>query len=204
MLLDLQNNLQKSDIVYSVSSHLCETVNGLLHKSKGMGSFNNIWKAFQYELALEKLFFGCPICASSRLYSISLGVNSTHDDSLSKRRGFLGLSPVGNASVGTIPPPLNMWIKDESQQARVLRVFLVTECVHLSPQVIGEALILVLLGDLCQCNDRLPVQMLQLSEAPIGKLVDYRSVGDFARQLVNRKSFGYPNNFGRALQIVWC
>ncbi len=53
--------------------------------------------------------------------------HNRHKNSISKVRGFLGLAPVGSASVGQSPPPLSMWLSDNVQCLRVARVFTFSE-----------------------------------------------------------------------------
>lgn len=81
-------------------------------------------KLGQHELALEELFFfGKPYSAQSTQFSVSLGTNSTDSNSLSRRQGFLGLSPFGSAGVGEFPPHLQTWITEPFQRMRVERNF---------------------------------------------------------------------------------
>lgn len=94
------------------------------------------------ELDLEEMFYGRLFYPQSRPYSISLGTHSTDPHSLTKRRGFLGLSPVGSASVGESPPPLKIWINDPIQRMRIERIFPFTETLQAEPAVIGEAQVL--------------------------------------------------------------
>ncbi|KAK2898993.1 hypothetical protein Q8A67_010411 [Cirrhinus molitorella] len=51
-------------------------------------------------------------------------------------------------------------------------------------------------------NDWLPLQTLKGPDCLIGKLVDCRTVGEFYREVCDRKAFGYPNTFGRAVEMV--
>ncbi len=88
-----------------------------------MDGYHSSWTAFQFELALEEFFFGRPIYPSSRQYAAALGVCACNPNSVTRMRGFLGLAPVGSASVGESPPPLEMWLRDDVQISRVKRIF---------------------------------------------------------------------------------
>ncbi|KAI2647059.1 Prenyltransferase fsdK [Labeo rohita] len=51
------------------------------------------------------------------------------------------------------------------------------------PQVIGEELVKILLGDLYQCKHSLMIQSLKGPDRPIGNLVNCRIVGEFCREV---------------------
>lgn len=74
------------------------------------------------------------------------------------------------------------------------RIFPLTDSLLAGAQVVCEELTKI---DLYQRNDRLPVKSLKGPERPIGHLVDCWTVGEF-----QRKAFGYPHTFGRALEMV--
>lgn len=200
---DLEDGCGLFDIVHSVSNYLCESLTSLLHEHKGLGGFKESWSAFQLELALEEMFFGRCAHHPSRPYSASLGVCASDLKSFTFQKGFLGLSPVGCASVGTDPPPLKTWMSDVEQQDRIMRVFPLSNTLKSSPAVIGDALILVLLGDLCKRNNRLPVAMLKGPDMPFGKLTGFRSVDEFAKEVVNTKVSQYFHEGSRDCSFYW-
>ncbi|XDV14248.1 hypothetical protein PO909_002424 [Leuciscus waleckii] len=39
-------------------------------------------------------------------------------------------------------------------------------------------------------------------DRPIGRLTDYRTVGELAREVCESKGFGYPHTFGREVEMV--
>lgn len=98
-------------------------------------------------------------------------------------RGVLGLSPIGSASVGEGPPPLDTWIKEEFQRQRVLRLFPLSDCLLAGPQVVGEELVKILFCDLHERNDRVPMDTWKGPDRPIGRLSDCRSVGELSREV---------------------
>ncbi|XDV46702.1 hypothetical protein PO909_014539 [Leuciscus waleckii] len=142
------------------------------------------------------------MCATSRQYASPLGVCSTNANSLSHMRGFLGLSLIGSACVGEGPPPLETWIKEELQRLRVLRLFPLTDCLLAGPQVVGEELVRILLSDLYERNDRIPMDSWKGPDRPIGRLTDCRTVGELSREVCESKGFGYPHTFGRVVEMV--
>ncbi|KAF4115350.1 hypothetical protein G5714_002839 [Onychostoma macrolepis] len=83
-------------------------------------------------------------------------------------RGFLGLAPIGSATVGESPPLLETWLKDDLQKAGVQSIFPLTDSLLAGPQVVGEELTKILLCDLYQRNDRLAVEYLKGPDCPIG------------------------------------
>ncbi|KAK2885211.1 hypothetical protein Q8A67_016048 [Cirrhinus molitorella] len=206
MLLPFKDNshgLGLRHVVQPVAAHLCNTLYTLFDECKGRGGYKNSWTAFQFELALEELFFGRPFSPQSRDFSVSLGTNSTNPNSLSKQRGFLGLSPIGSASVGENPPPINTWISDPLQQMRVQRIFTFTEALDAGSMVLGQALVQVLLCDLHERNDRIHTDALKQDSVPfMCKLVGCRTLTDLCKDLTERKAFNYPLTFGRALQLA--
>ncbi|RXN18886.1 hypothetical protein ROHU_001960 [Labeo rohita] len=200
---DNEHQLGLRHILQPVASHLTSTLYTLLSEAKGRGGFNSSWTAFQAELALEELFFGKPHCPQSRPYAISLGTNCTDSNSLTRQRGFLGLSPIGSASVGESPPPLQTWIKDPNQRLRVERIFAFTDTLDANPSVIGDALVRLLLSDLHERNDRISVDLLRQVEPPLlAKIVGCRTTQDLCKDLAERKGFGYPHTFERALELT--
>ncbi|MGL5902895.1 MAG: hypothetical protein ACRCZO_09435, partial [Cetobacterium sp.] len=165
--------------------------------------FTNSWTAFQCELALEEMFFGRPHSPRSKQFSISLGTNTTNPNSLTRQRGFLGLSPVGSASVGEDPPPLETWIAEPLQRMRIRRIFPLTDALDAGPAVLGEALVKVLLCDLHERNDRISMETFKQSSLPLMcKLVGCRTTSALCKDLAGRKGFNYPHTFGRAVELA--
>ncbi|KAL0150375.1 hypothetical protein M9458_054192, partial [Cirrhinus mrigala] len=200
---DNENGLGLREVVQQVSRYLTSTLHDLLQSGKGQGGYERSWTAFQIELALEEMFFGRPLCLSSRQYSASLGVSASHPDSQTRMRGFLGLGPVGSASVGESPPPLDTWIRDDLQKLRVERIFPLSDLVYAGAKVVGEELVKILLGDLYQRNDRLPIQELKGPERPIGNLCDCRTC--LEQGLANFKYFPFVRYWdeNRNVKATW-
>ncbi|CAM4548046.1 unnamed protein product [Leuciscus chuanchicus] len=192
MVLVFKDNSKKlglQHVINPVTECLTQSLYNLLAECKGQGGYTNSWTAFQLELALEELFFGKPNSRTSVQFSVSLGTNGTNTNSLTKRRGFLGLSPAGSASVGEYPPPLSTWFKDQLQQMRVIRIFPLTDSLKAPPVVVGESLVLVLLSDLHEQNDQIPTHSLKDKTPPLfGKLIGCRTVTDFSKDLTPQEN----------------
>lgn len=199
---DNADGLGLRNVVHTVASHLTQSLGDVFAAKKGMGGFFSSWRSFQLELALEEFFFGRVVGKYSKQYAAALGVCPSSSNSMTRMRGFLGLSHVGSASVGESPPPLEIWLHDDVQKARVERIFALSDCVTAGQVVVGEQLLRILMSDLYGRNDRLPTESLQGPERPIGNLVGCRNVGEFSREVCTRKGFGYPLTFERALKIV--
>ncbi len=207
MLVPFRNNdqgLGLQHVLRPVAEHLSTTMRNMLQCHKGKGGYECSWTAFQTELALEELFFGRTFSPRSRPYSVSLGTSTTNKNSISKVRGFLGLAPVRSSSVGQSPPPLSMWLSDNVQRLRVARVFTFSESLHAVPAVVGDALVLLLLCDLHERNDRINLASLKTTDPPtfMAKLVGCRSTSELSNELIARKGFQYPLTFARALQLM--
>lgn len=200
---DNSHGLGLRHMVKPVATYLTSTLKGLLRNSHSKGGYKNSWMALQMELALEELFFGRLFYPPSRPFAISLGTLSTDPNSLTKRRGFLGLSPVGSASVGESPPLIKIWISDTIQRLRIERIFPFTDTLEAGPAVIGEALVRVILSDLHDINEGISIQSLKGDAPPLlSKLVGCRTVEQLCRNLSERKGFDYPRTFGRALEMA--
>lgn len=170
-----QDGVGLQHVVHAVASHLSGSLHDLLDHARGMGGYENSWRAFQLELAAEELFFGRPLCRSTRQFSRALGVSATSPNSLTRMRGFLCLGPIGSASVGESPPPLETWTKDEVQKARVLRLFPLTDSLAAGHQIVGEQMARILLCDLYQRDAPLPGQSLKGPALPFGRSTAGRS-----------------------------
>lgn len=91
--------------------------------------------------------------------------------------GFAAFAPASSASAGLSPPPLEQWTSNETQQNRIKRllVFRFSDSVSAGMSVIGAELVMVLLCDLFDRNDRIPISSLQKSSCP-GTLKGFMSV----------------------------
>ncbi len=97
-----------------------------------------------------------------------------------------------------------MCLSDNVQCLRLARVFTFSESLHAVPAVVGDALVLLLLCDLQERNDRINLVSLKTTDPPtfMAKLVGCRSTSELSNELVDRKGFQYPLTFARALQLM--
>ncbi len=167
---DNEINSGLSGVIYPVTKYLTSILLNILESRKGLGGCHSSWTAFQFELALEEFFFGQPLSPSSRQCTAALGLCACNPNSVTRMRGFLGLAPVGSASVGESPTPLDIWLRDDVQISRVKRILLLSDCLNGGHQVIGEELARVLLCDLSECNDWVSMEHLKVPERPFGNL----------------------------------
>lgn len=63
---------------------------------------------------------------------------------------------------------------------RMERIFLLSDLVFAGAKVMGEELVKILLADLYQRTDHLPIQALKGPECPIGNLCDCCTMGELA------------------------
>lgn len=188
-------------IIHEVIEFLVGSLSNLYRKHAGLGGYEASWRAFQYELALEELFYGHPLSTTDGQLSTSLGTSSVNPNSVTHRRGFIGLAPHNSAGAGEVPPPLLHWTRDELQVTRIERVFLLTDVLGPQPSVVGLVLVQVLLGDLFQRNDRIPLTQMQES-SPSHTLKGAVTMEVFVEDLATKDAFPVPNTFKRARQLV--
>lgn len=96
---------------------------------------------------------------------------------------------------------LNNWTVNETQQNRILRLFRFSESVSAGMGVVGAELVMLLLCDLFDRNDRIPMSSLQKSSCP-GTLKGFMSVQGLCETLEGEASFVYPHTFCRAREMV--
>lgn len=186
-----------------VTVFLCRRLRELLNDFKGLGGHHASWLAFRTELALEEVFFGRPSCALSTPVSVDLGISALHHNSLSHVRGFLCTSCPPKDGVSRDPPPLQTWFAGDTKgMDRVKRLFPLSDCLTGINQVVGDALVKVLLSDLIQPDDNLSIDMLRGPDVPRSKLVDCERINVFCSVVCSGRGFRFPHTFHRGLEIV--
>ncbi|CAL8256864.1 unnamed protein product [Merluccius merluccius] len=93
-----------------------------------------------------------PSLADGQLSQI-LGVSASRSKSLTRHRGFPGLSPHNSATAEVSPPPLLNWTVDQRNVSRVTRIFRLVDDLGAAPSVVGTQLWRLLLEDLYQKPD---------------------------------------------------
>lgn len=99
-------------------------------------------------------------------WKTSLGTSFNNTNSVTFRCGFAGLAFANSASAGMSTLPLCNWTNNDVQKTRICRVFPLSDSVHTGLSVVGEQPILVLLGNLYNCNEKLPRAALKGSRVP--------------------------------------
>ncbi|XP_016520898.1 uncharacterized protein LOC107834302 [Poecilia formosa] len=125
-----------------VFQYFVESLEGLYSSNEGVTRYDACWKSYQFELALEELFYVRTLSPSDFQLSVSLGTNTVN---LTHRRGFIGLAPHSAASAGEVPPPLHHWTCNALQTVHLERIFPVCQVLEAVPAVLGAALIHLLL-----------------------------------------------------------
>ena len=133
-----------------VVSHLVGELGNLFAHHREEGGFLNCWKAFQMELALEKMIWGKPIFNACSIYATNLGPGGLRiDRSISWSRGFLGLEAATACAIDeNTCPPVSLWTQNKVQQRRVRDIFNFSDFLKSNHAVMGERYILILINDL--------------------------------------------------------
>ncbi|KAK9543261.1 hypothetical protein VZT92_001052 [Zoarces viviparus] len=103
------------DIMHDVLEFLVGSLSNLYSTHADLVGYEASWRAFQYELAFEEIFYGNPLNTTDRQLSTSLGTSSGNPNSVTNRRGFIELAPYNSTSAGEVPPPLLHWTWDQLQ-----------------------------------------------------------------------------------------
>lgn len=181
---------------------LTELLKKLQLTRHGLGGFMASWTAYQAEMAIEQLIWGHPLSPMDKLWSVSLGTDAVNPNSLSHRRGFLGLSPANSATMGCEPPPLENWTKDRVQILRIERLFALCDSLQAAPSVVGEAMVRIIIQDLLMKNEGIPFGQLQ-SPNPPGGVKGPIPADTLATDLATKEGyFPFPSTFGRARTIL--
>lgn len=90
--LDYKHEPGLLSIITQVVNYLTVKLRELLDQNDGMGGYDAVWSSYQYEMALEELFFGHPLSHFDKQFSVSLGICSENVHSVTFRSGFCGLA----------------------------------------------------------------------------------------------------------------
>lgn len=190
-------------VTSAVIQKLTLDLENIFREGNHKGGYDNAWKTFQIELALEEFFHGQPRSPQDRGYSMSLGTSSVHIESLTRQRGFLGLSSWASASAGMVPPPISNWTSVPTQQARVRRIYPLTDSLKSNDAVLGREMAMILLKDIYDRNYDLPLEKLQGKEEEKIKPKDSLDYEELASKVLEHKGyFRYPCVFPRAVELI--
>lgn len=135
--------------VRSIGLWICNELKLLLDKLAGTGNIEGIWRAFQMELAAEKILWGTPLTYISDIYSVNLGPGKlTPSRSLTDQRGFLALEK-WSASMGdeNSIPPCRIWTTSEAMISKIERSVGFHDVLQSTSFVIGRRMLHTLLDD---------------------------------------------------------
>lgn len=122
---------------------------------KKTGNISAIWRSYQFELAMEKLLWGHPLCLRSRIYSINLGPGEQAPSrSLTDTLGFLALDHSTSCmyTEDSIPSTA-IWTSSESVAKMIQRSTGLHDHIEGCYPVIGRRLVYSLLKDLFEVGD---------------------------------------------------
>ncbi len=149
LFVDRNDSRGLCTVVTQTVAHLNNVLRVAYTNNRGRGGFEPVRRAYQAELALEKLVYGHPLSPYDHQLTQVLGTSGSHEKSLSlKMRGFLGLEPWNTATTEVCCPPLANWTKDRNNVLCINRIFQLAKTLGAAPSAVGQQLWMVLLGDL--------------------------------------------------------
>lgn len=154
-----------TQFITATTGYMVSELTKLCITSARKGGFLPTWRAYQLELAIEKVIWGRPQLVSDYKLSRSLGPGSMYiDRSATSQRGFLALSsPTAAALDAESAPPFTALTKKDVQKERLRRIFTFSDLLSGSYAMIGERYLSLLLHDL-QCD--IPISNLACEDAP--------------------------------------
>lgn len=123
--------------------------------------YDATWKAYQAEVALEKVIHGLPQSEADFQLSVSLCTSLVRQFSLSYQRGSL-------VSYPTMPPVLG--IKSDLQMDQIQKLFPLCLTLDATTSLAGASLVMVVLGDIFKKSESL--WLVLKSTDPPKKLVE--------------------------------
>lgn len=135
--------------IRAVGLWLCEELSDMLSYNT-TGNVRATWRAFQCELAVEKMLWGHPLSQYIGRYSINLGPGVVRPSrSRTDELGFLALEePTTCMATEYSIPPTSIWVASVGLGKSIGRVAGLHDHIDASYPVIGQMLILALLKDL--------------------------------------------------------
>ena len=121
------------------------------------GNVEGIWKAYQLELALEKMLWGSPFCHRSDIYSVNLGPGKLlKNRSLTDQRVFLALE-LWSACMHyeECIPPCEIWTSSENIKGMIRRSVGIHDVLKGIDFVLGRRLLHTLIDDFYSNGDML-------------------------------------------------
>ena len=149
------NEIEFSSFLRDISVHIYQTLLDLRNTNLKLGSLLPTWRAYQYELCNELLWWGKLNCHTDSILSANLGPgDGKNNRSVTCRYGFLCLEPSTECALDEhSPPPLNHWTKNIIQQQRIKRLFTFGDFLRSNDVVLGTRAMMVLVEDLKSLKD---------------------------------------------------
>lgn len=129
---------------------ICGELKSLLENFSCTGNINATWRAFQLELAAEKVLWGSPVCLKSLNYSVNLGPGKLEPTrSLCDHLGFLALERwTACMAFEDSVPWHGIWTASELIGKKILKSVGMHDVIHSSTFVLGRRLVHALIADL--------------------------------------------------------
>ncbi|MCG8068404.1 MAG: hypothetical protein JAY84_11115, partial [Candidatus Thiodiazotropha taylori] len=133
-----------------IGQYLTSVLDKSFEECRGTGDSRAVWQTFQYELAVEKMLYGHPLCHLSRIYSINLGPGVDYPSrSKTDSNGFLSLEDFFSCCVDEYShPPAAVYSKSVCVQRQLSKTFGIADLVAGGAALLGKRLVLILLRDL--------------------------------------------------------
>lgn len=191
-------------VVCPVIEYHVNRLSNIYKTKRGRGDFDDAWRCYQSELALEELLYGRPLSPADSQLSQILGTSASRSKSVTKIRGFPGLSPHNSAKSEVSPPPLEKWTKDKWTADQIKRIFSLVDILMAAPSTVGVQLWKILLSDLNREPDSgLCMADLKSENHPAFTKVVCASNPDNLIELIeSKKAFPFPMVFDKAKELV--
>ena len=138
-----------------IGQHLTNVLDTTFGECRGTAESRAVWLTYQYELAIEKMLYGHPLCHLSRLYSINLGPGVDYPSrSKTDGDGFLSLNDFYSCCVDEYThPPIAVYSKSECVQRQMSKTFGISDLIAGGATVLGKRLVYILLRDLFEVGN---------------------------------------------------
>lgn len=196
--------------IRKVGIHLCASLLHLYRTRCRTGNSDAVWEAYQCELAVERLLWGNPFCAKSRIYSVNLGVGLGYPSRcLTDQRGFLCLEESSACCIDEdTTPKLNIYTQNVTVQRQLTRVFGFHNYTQAGSSVLGQRLMRILIRDLYEVGRvffRVEYFFLMLKKSTGNgnkKIVGGITIEDLAHKLANCKKCKWPMVFATLKKLL--
>ena len=151
--------------VHYVGRYIVTKLKSLLDNYSGTGNIEAMWRAYQLELAAEKMLWGTPFSSVSHLLSVNLGPGRLEESrSLTDQKGFLALER-WTACMATeySIPPCCLWSQSALMQRMIRRSAGLHDVLGSCPFVVGRRLVHSLIMDMYE-DAKLPCRIEEFKQ----------------------------------------